>query len=130
MTPIEQQTILITGATDGHGKALAVELVQRGATVLVHGRDVGRIEHTLEELRGAASGAKLRGYRADLTSLAEVRALAAEVLAREPRLDGLVNNAGIGTRVPEGGRLTSQDGHELRFAVNYLAPFLLTRLLL
>src|SRR4051812_18293391 len=130
MTPIEQQTILITGATDGHGKALAVELVQLGATVLVHGRDAGRIKHTLAELRGAAPGAKLRGYRADLASLAEVRALAAEVLAHEPRLDGLVNNAGIGSRVPEGGRLTSRDGHELRFAVNYLAPFALTRLLL
>lgn len=132
MTPIEQQTILITGATDGHGKQLAVELVRRGATVLVHGRDAGRIEHTLGELRGAAAGAgaKVRGYRADLASLAEVRALAAEVLAHEPRLDGLVNNAGIGSRVPEGGRLTSRDGHELRFAVNYLAPFALTRLLL
>ena len=130
MTPIEQQTILITGATDGHGKGLAVELVQRGATVLVHGRDAGRIERTLDELRAVGPGAKLRGYRADLASLAEVRALAAEVLAPEPRLDGLVNNAGIGTRVPEGDRLTSRDGHELRFAVNYLATFLLTRLLL
>lgn len=130
MTPIDQQTILITGATDGHGKGLAIELVQRGATVLVHGRDAGRIERTLDELRAVSSGAEVRGYRADLASLAEVRRLADEVLAHEPRLDGLVNNAGIGTRVPEGGRLISADGVELRFAVNYLSTFLLTRRLL
>lgn len=72
----------------------------------------------------------MRGYRGDFAARAEVRALADEVLANEPRLDALVNNAGIGTRVPPGGRLISRDGHELRFAVNYLAPFLLTRLLL
>lgn len=130
MTPIDKQTVLITGATDGHGKGLAVELVRRGATVLVHGRDAGRIERTLGELREAAPRAMVRGYRADFASLAEVRQLAADVLAHEPRLDGLVSNAGIGTRVPDGGRRTSQDGHELRFAVNYLAPFLLTRMLL
>src|SRR6185295_8913980 len=74
--------------------------------------------------------ATVRGYRADFASLVDVRALADEVLAHEPRLDALVSNAGIGTRVPPGGRQTSRDGHELRFAVNYLAPFLLTRLLL
>jgi NAD(P)-dependent dehydrogenase (short-subunit alcohol dehydrogenase family) len=130
MTPLDHQTILITGATDGHGKGLAIELVRRGATVLVHGRDPARIEHTLDELRRTAPGARLRAYRADFAALDDVRALAAEVLAHEPRLDALVNNAGIGTRVPEGGRQTSRDGHELRFAVNYLAPFLLTRLLL
>jgi len=130
MTPIDQQTILITGATDGHGKGLAVELVRCGATVLVHGRDQARIDRTLDELGREARSATVRGYRADFASLAEVRALAADLLAREPRLDALVSNAGIGTRVPEGGRMTSRDGHELRFAVNYLAPFLLTRLLL
>src|ERR1051325_2407240 len=81
MTPIEQQTILITGATDGHGEGLAVELVRRGATVLVHGRDAARIERTLGELREVAPRATVRGYRADFSSLAEVRALADEVLA-------------------------------------------------
>lgn len=131
MTPLDQQTILITGATDGHGKGLALELVLRGATVLVHGRDRARIDRTLDELRTAAPDATVRGYRADFSSLADVRALAAELLLREPRLDALVNNAGIGSRVPGGGeRMTSHDGYELRFAVNYLAPFLLTRLVL
>ncbi|HEU4728138.1 MAG TPA: SDR family NAD(P)-dependent oxidoreductase [Kofleriaceae bacterium] len=131
MTPLDQQTILVTGATDGHGKGVARELVRMGATVLVHGRDPARIASTLDELGAATPGARLRGYRADFASLAEVRALADELLAREPRLDALVNNAGIGTRIAgSADRMVSRDGHELRFAVNYLAPFLLTRLLL
>ena len=131
MTPKSQQVILVTGATDGHGKGVALELARRGATVLVHGRDADRIARTVEEVRDRAGGAAVRSYRADLASLADVRAMAGQVLAGEPRLDALVNNAGIGTRVPgDGARMTSADGHELRFAVNYLAPFLLTRLLL
>jgi NAD(P)-dependent dehydrogenase (short-subunit alcohol dehydrogenase family) len=81
---------------------------------------------------GAESGNdRLRPYRADLASLAGVRDLAARVLDAEPRLDALVNNAGVGTTVGgDGGRKESADGYELRLAVNYLAPFLLTRLLL
>ncbi|HKE19511.1 MAG TPA: SDR family NAD(P)-dependent oxidoreductase [Kofleriaceae bacterium] len=131
MTPIREQVILVTGATDGHGKGVAIELARRGATVLVHGRDAGRIARTVDEVRDVAKGAAVRGYRADLASLAEVRAMAEQVLAGEPRLHALVNNAGIGSRVPGGeARMTSVDGHELRFAVNYLAPFLMTRLLM
>lgn len=73
----------------------------------------------------------MRAYKVDLASLADVRRLAAAVLAKEPRLDVLVNNAGIGTEVPGGpARAQSKDGHELRFAVNYLAHDLLTRELL
>jgi NAD(P)-dependent dehydrogenase (short-subunit alcohol dehydrogenase family) len=131
MTPIERQVILVTGATDGHGKGVALDLVKQGATVLVHGRDDRRIADTLAELRAAGAADRCRGYKADLASLEEVRALATQVMEKEPRLDALVNNAGIGTRVPGGGaRTESRDGYELRFAVNYLAHFLLTRLLL
>ncbi|HEX4339739.1 MAG TPA: SDR family NAD(P)-dependent oxidoreductase [Polyangiaceae bacterium] len=130
MTPVNEQVVLVTGATDGHGKGVALELARRGATVLVHGRDDARIAATLKEL-AATGNTKGKGYRADLASLAEVRALGAAVLAGEKRLDALVNNAGIGTTVPGGGvRAVSRDGVEMRFAVNYLAPFLLTRLLL
>src|SRR5918911_489585 len=83
----------------------------------------------LDEL-GSPGGAPHAFYEADFASLAEVRAMAERVLAEQPRLDVLVNNAGIGTTLPgDGRRLESADGHELRFAVNYLAPFLLTRLL-
>ncbi|WP_433475466.1 SDR family NAD(P)-dependent oxidoreductase [Spirillospora sp. CA-142024] len=122
MRPIDQQTILITGATDGLGRALAAELAAEGATVLVHGRDDQRGKATLQEIGGRASW-----YRADLSSLAETRALAEAVRADHPRLDVLVNNAGIGSAGP---RQESADGHELTFQVNYLSGYLLTRLLL
>ncbi len=112
--------VLITGATDGLGRGLARAVAGAGGIVLVHGRSQARIDETLAELPGA------RGYRADLSSLDEVRRVAGEVRDAEPRLDVLVNNAGIGT----GERELSQDGYELRFAVNYLAGFLLTRELL
>jgi NAD(P)-dependent dehydrogenase (short-subunit alcohol dehydrogenase family) len=117
------KTVLVTGATDGLGKAVAAELVRRGDDVLLHGRDDARGEHALRET-GAAGW-----YRADLSSLREVRDLAERVESEHERLDVLVNNAGIGTMLPN-GRAESRDGHELRFAVNYLGPFLLARLLL
>jgi NAD(P)-dependent dehydrogenase (short-subunit alcohol dehydrogenase family) len=111
--------ILITGSTDGLGKQLARELAARGAPVLVHGRSRERVDAVLGEL-----GQGARGYVADLSSLAEVHRLAEAV----PPVEVLVNNAGIfGT--PSGGRELSRDGHELHFAVNYLAGFLLTGLL-
>jgi NAD(P)-dependent dehydrogenase (short-subunit alcohol dehydrogenase family) len=118
-------TVLVTGATDGLGKAVATELARAGATVLVHGRDDARGERTLDEIRSETGSDRLRWYRADLASLDEVRGLAEQVAADHGRLDVLVNNAGIGTAGP---RMESEDGYELRFAVNYLAPFLLTRL--
>jgi NAD(P)-dependent dehydrogenase (short-subunit alcohol dehydrogenase family) len=125
------RTILVTGATDGLGKGVALALARDGHTILMHGRDEKRIANTLDELRRAAPNATLRSYRADLASLSDVRSLARHLLDHEPRLDVLVNNAGIGAQVPGGPeRQESRDGHELRFAVNYLAPFLLTRLLL
>jgi NAD(P)-dependent dehydrogenase (short-subunit alcohol dehydrogenase family) len=122
------RVVLITGATDGLGRALAAEVADAGAEVLVHGRSKDRIAHTLEELREHTDPEKLRSYRADLASLDEVRRLAAEVRANEPRLHVLVNNAGIGTDGDR--RMESADGYELRFAVNYLAGYLLTRELL
>jgi NAD(P)-dependent dehydrogenase (short-subunit alcohol dehydrogenase family) len=113
---------LVTGATDGLGRAVAGELAADGWTVLLHGRDEARGQAALEAIGGDA-----RLYLADLASLDEVRALADAVLGAEQRLDVLVNNAGIGG---SGERLESRDGHELRFAVNYLAGFALTRRLL
>jgi NAD(P)-dependent dehydrogenase (short-subunit alcohol dehydrogenase family) len=138
MAELRGKVILVTGATDGLGRALAAELARAGATVLVHGRDPGRIADTIKEVTAAAAeadepaaGDRVRGYQADLSSLAGVRELAGQVIAAEPRLDVLVNNAGIGGDVPGGGaRQESADGYELRFAVNYLATYALTRLLL
>lgn len=119
------RTILITGATDGLGRAIAARAYREGWDVLAHGRDEAKLAALADELPGA------RTLRADLAALADVAALAEEVQAATGRLDVLLSNAGIGFTEPGGGdRLESADGHELRFAVNYLAPYLLTRLLL
>ena len=121
--------MLITGATDGLGRGLANRLAGEGWTVLAHGRDPQRIADTEAELR--EQGGEVRSYRADLASLAQVRALASDIAENESSLDVLVNNAGIGTTVPGGdARALSEDGFELRFAVNYLSGYLLTRELL
>jgi len=121
----------VTGATDGLGRALAAELAAQGVTVLVHGRDPGRIAETVAEVQAASPNGAVRSYQADFADLDQVRSLASQVTEREGRLDVLVNNAGIGASVPGGGaRQESADGYELRFAVNYLAGFALTRLLL
>jgi NAD(P)-dependent dehydrogenase (short-subunit alcohol dehydrogenase family) len=125
MDDLTEAKILVTGATDGLGKRVAFELAGRGATVLIHGRDRERLEATIEEAREETGSEKLGSYLADLSSLGEVRALAEQVLTQQDRLDVLVNNAGV----IAGERRQSEDGYELTFAVNYLAHFLLTRLL-
>jgi NAD(P)-dependent dehydrogenase (short-subunit alcohol dehydrogenase family) len=129
MNDLANSTILVTGGTDGLGRGVVRVLAARGATVLLHGRDRARAEALAAELRSGGAKA-VRVYLADLASLAEVRALSAAVLANESRLDVLVNNAGIGITVPTKDRDESRDGIELRFAVNYLSHYLLTRELL
>jgi NAD(P)-dependent dehydrogenase (short-subunit alcohol dehydrogenase family) len=123
------KTILITGSTDGVGRHVALALATAGATVLIHGRSRERAESLLGEIRKRGNNAAAF-YRADLSSLAEVRELAARIRKEHERLDALINNAGIGSRSGGAQRRTSAEGYELRFAVNYLAGFLLTRLLL
>lgn len=131
MKPIAEQTILITGSTSGHGRALAEMLAGQGATVLLHGRSDELGEKAVAEISKATGNDDLRFYRADFSSLDEVRDLAARIQEDYEQLDCLVNNAGVGVADSGGaGRMISRDGNELRFQVNYLAPFLLTRLLL
>ena len=120
-------TILITGSTSGLGRHVAFELVRAGHTVLAHGRDPGRTERLVDELRAEGDA---EGFVADLGSLAQVRRLGEHVAAAHPDLDVLVNNAGVGSGARGAGREVSADGHELRLAVNYLAPVALTRALL
>jgi NAD(P)-dependent dehydrogenase (short-subunit alcohol dehydrogenase family) len=126
---LKDKTILITGSTDGVGRVIARQLAAAGATVLVHGRDAARGQALVKELL-AAGGGRSQFYRADFASLAGVRTLAEAVLKDHPHLHVLINNAGIGTSSGGSSRQTSADGHELRFAVNYLSGFLLTHLLL
>jgi NAD(P)-dependent dehydrogenase (short-subunit alcohol dehydrogenase family) len=128
MTSLDGKTVLITGSTDGVGRMVAERLGEAGARVLVHGRDRARGERVVAEIREGGGTAEF--LAADLAALAEVRRLAEAVREKTERLDILINNAGIGTGGTSGSRQTSADGHELRFAVNYLAGFLLTRLLL
>jgi NAD(P)-dependent dehydrogenase (short-subunit alcohol dehydrogenase family) len=124
--PIEDTTILITGATDGLGRALAQRLAADGARLLLHGRDQERLDALQAQL-----GEPTRTFRADFASLNDVRALADAVELDTDELHVLVNNAGIGSGLPEGReRQISRDGYELRFQVNYLAGYLLTERLL
>jgi NAD(P)-dependent dehydrogenase (short-subunit alcohol dehydrogenase family) len=120
------KTILITGSTDGVGRYIAERLAAEGWRVLVHGRDRSRGEAVVERI--TRQGGDARFFAADFSSLAEVSSLAEAVRGDGEGLDALVNNAGLGATGVR--RELSADGFELRFAVNYLAGFLLTRLLL
>ena len=124
MRPLGGQTILITGATGGLGLALARRLAASGVTVLAHGRHPQRVERALVAIGGTVHAGRVHGLLADFGSLDAVRRLARDVAREHDRLDVLVNNAGIAD--VRGPRRVSADGHELTFAVNYLAGFLLT----
>lgn len=118
-------TIMITGSTDGLGRALALRLAAEGHRLILHGRSADRLAGLRHELGDVAM--RPITVRADLSSLAEVRTLAEQVRDSTEKLDILVSNAGIGGGEPDGReRRLSRDGYELRFAVNYLAGFLLT----
>jgi retinol dehydrogenase-12 len=117
---------LVTGATHGIGVETARALASAGAQVLVHGRDMGRTRAVAEALTRDTGNAAIQPVQADFAKLTDVRRLAQELSVRLPRLDVLVNNAGMMSATPA----RSAEGFDLTFAVNHLAPFLLTNLLL
>jgi NAD(P)-dependent dehydrogenase (short-subunit alcohol dehydrogenase family) len=126
MRPIQDQTILITGATSGLGRELSRALAKQGASVLLHGRDKERVQETAREIRETTASDRIQCFCADLASLDEVSKLARQIVNDISRLDVLVNNAGVGFGKDASKRELNRDGYELRFAVNYLAPYLLT----
>jgi NAD(P)-dependent dehydrogenase (short-subunit alcohol dehydrogenase family) len=121
---MEGKVCVITGATSGIGKAAAAAVARLGATVVLVGRDRGRTEAAVAEI-GSVSASPPRAEIADLASLEQVRELAGRLAGLE-RIDVLINSAGLVL----GERRTTPDGFEYVFAVNHLAPFLLTNLLL
>ena len=123
--PMAGRTVLVTGATGGIGKATALGLAAVGAHLAITGRDSGRTEDAAREIR-AVGGGQVDVFVADLSSQSEVRRLAEEVLESLSRLDVLVNNVGGYWNT----RHVTTDGLERTFALNHLAPFLLTNLLL
>jgi NAD(P)-dependent dehydrogenase (short-subunit alcohol dehydrogenase family) len=125
-TGVSGKRVLITGATNGIGLAAAQELARRGASLAVVAREEAKGRASTEQIQAAGSGAPVDLLIADLSVQVDVRRLAAEVLERYPRIDVLVNNAGA----MFARRQMSEDGIELTWALNHLAPFLLTNLLL
>jgi retinol dehydrogenase 12 len=117
---------VVTGATHGIGLATAHALAALEASVVVHGRDAARVEEVAAALRRDTGNPQVTGVHADFAHLEQVRRMAAELCARLPRLDVLINNAGL----VDARRARSAEHYDLTFAVNHLAPFLLTNLLL
>ncbi|AGC48090.1 short-chain dehydrogenase/reductase [Myxococcus stipitatus DSM 14675] len=120
------KVVLITGATDGIGKAAATELARRGATLTIVGRNKQKTEQVLAELKSTSGNPHLDLLLCDLSRMADVQRAAEEFKARHERLDVLVNNAGATFKKPTMG----PDGFELTFALNHLAYFQLTTSLL
>lgn len=123
---LEGKVVLLTGGTEGIGKAAALALAQRGASLTLVGRKPEKAAQVVAELKAASGNPRVEPLLGDLSRLAEVRRLAAEFKARHGRLDVLVNNAGAAFRAP----LLGPDGYELTFALNHLAYFQLTTALL
>ena len=126
MPDLRNHIILVTGATSGIGQVTATELAKMGAHVVILARNAGKAAVTQLEIKAAAGHDRVDVLLADLSDLSQVRRAAAEFNARYPRLDVLVNNAGL---IFGAGRQLSADGNELGLATNHLGPFLLTALL-
>ena len=121
-----KKTILITGSTDGIGKLAATMLAKEGHEIILHGRNAKKLSKVEEEIKTIANNQQIKSFVADFSDLAEVKTMANEVIASIPKLDILINNAGIfKSSVPD-----NKDGLDIRMVVNYLAPYVLTNALL
>ena len=126
MADLQDKIILVTGATSGIGEVTARELARQGAHVIILARNRSKAEHTQREIIAATGNERVDIVLADLSVLSQVRDVAAQIHAKYPRLDVLVNNAGL---MFGAEREVSADGYEMTLATNHLGPFLLTSLL-
>jgi len=128
ISPMGKKTILITGATEGIGKLVATDLAKLlpDANILIHGRNGEKLARTAEEIKEKTGNRNIETCLADFSSMQEVRTMSEQILQKHASIDILINNAGAGFSAPRLGK----EGTETRFTVNYLAPFLLTHLLL
>lgn len=121
-----KKTILITGSTDGIGKLVALKLAKDGHEIYVHGRNPEKLKTVLLEIKKTSNNDNIKGFVADFSDLEAVKNMAKQVNEALPKLDILINNAGVyKSRVAK-----TKDGFDIRFAVNYLAPYLLTKAIL
>ena len=124
---MDKKIILVTGASSGIGRVTALELARQGHTLIIHGRNEQKTREVLDEISAATCNKDVRMLTADLSLMAEVKAFADKIAQEYDHLDVLINNAG--GQFGETRQATSE-GHERTFAINTLAPFLLTRLLM
>ncbi|MBX2823231.1 MAG: SDR family NAD(P)-dependent oxidoreductase, partial [Gammaproteobacteria bacterium] len=121
-----QKTLLVTGATDGIGLEAAKRLAAAGHTLLLHGRSQEKLEQAVKLVTEHGVDARVSAFRADLSRLSDVESLATQVTEKHQRLDALINNAGVlNTDHPQ-----NETGLDVRFVVNTIAPYLLTKRLL
>ncbi len=117
-----QKSVLITGATDGIGRITAFQLAAKGYRILIHGRDPGKVDRVVNEIKKQKSTGSVAGYVADFSSLKELEVMSDVILRNEGKLDVLLNNAGVIMKSYQ----RTNDGIETTFAVNHLAHFYLT----
>ncbi len=120
------KSILITGSTDGIGKLTALKLAKEGHRLFIHGRNTAKLKKAILELKEQSGNRNISGFIADFSKLAEVRKMAEQIKSELDSLDILINNAGIFMSTEN----KTEDGFDIRFSVNYLAPYLLTQELL
>lgn len=114
--------ILITGSTDGIGKLTALKLAKEGNTVYIHGRSETKVNNVVTEIKEASNNDNVKGFVADFSDLSAVKKLTEQIKIDIPTIDILINNAGI-FKTPS---VKTKDGLDIRMAVNYLAPYILT----
>jgi NAD(P)-dependent dehydrogenase (short-subunit alcohol dehydrogenase family) len=116
------KTILITGSTDGIGKLAAVELAKVGHQILLHGRSSEKLENTISEIKESTKNEKITGFISDLSDFESIKKMIVALSSEVSKIDVLINNAGVFKSSVQ----SNQDGLDLRFAVNYFAPYILT----